>query len=60
MQRSFELYLKSYLLQKNFVTVWSAPSDASVDGLIMCTIVSGHLEVLYGGEKGAEEVVLFG
>ena len=39
------------------VTVWSPPSDASVDGLIMSTIVSGHLEVLYGGEKGAEEAV---
>ena len=34
--------------------------DASVDDLIVSTIVSGHFEVLYGGEKGAEEAVLFG
>jgi len=31
-----------------------------VDGLIVFTIVSGHLEVLYGGEKGTEEAVLVG
>jgi hypothetical protein len=30
------------------VTVWSPPSDASVDGLIMSTIISGHLEALSG------------
>jgi len=42
------------------VSVWSPPSDAFGDGLIVSTIVSGHLEVLYGGEKGSEEAVLVG
>ena len=49
----------SVLLQTE-VSVWSPPSDAFGDGLIVSTIVSGHLEVLYGGEKGSEEAVLVG
>ena len=40
------------------VTVWSPPSDASVDILIMCPIDSGHLEALYGGKEGSKEAVL--
>ena len=40
------------------VTVWSTPSDASMDGLIVSTIVSGHLEAFYGGKEGSEEKVL--
>ena len=40
------------------VTVWSPPSDASVDGLIMCTIGIGHLGALYGGQNGSKETVL--
>ena len=40
------------------VTVWSPPSDVSVDRLIMCTIDSGHLEALYGGKEGSKEAVL--
>ena len=34
------------------VTVWSLPFDASVEGLITCTIASGNLEALYGGQTG--------
>ena len=34
------------------------PSDAFWDGLIMSTIDSGDLGVLYGEQKGSEEAVL--
>ena len=45
-------------LTRLIVTVWSPPSDASVDSLIMCTIDSGHLEAFYGGKEGSKEAVL--
>ena len=43
---------------ERLVTVWPPPSDAFVDGLIMCTINGGHLGALYGGQEGSEETVL--
>ena len=57
-----KLNIDVFIFQKSGlkVSVWSPPSDAFGDGLIVSTIVSGHLEVLYGGEKGSEEAVLVG
>jgi len=41
-----------------WVTVRSSCSDGGYRVLIVSTIDSGHLEVVYGGEEGAEETVL--
>ncbi|XAT61213.1 hypothetical protein GN278_10950 [Rhodobacteraceae bacterium Araon29] len=55
-----EAVLTVHLLKDgiHIVTVWSSPSDAFVDGLIMCTIGSGHHEAFYGGKEGSKEAVL--
>ena len=57
-QTTFSTIVLHAAICGRFVTVWSPPSDASVDSLIMCTIDSGHLEAFYGGKEGSKEAVL--
>ncbi len=42
------------------VSVRPTRSDGLIEHLIMSIVDNGHLEAVYGGQKGSEEAVLVG